>query len=292
MIKLIVSDLDGTLLKKDDTVEPKTLALLKNKMEQGVIFIMATGRDYNMVVDVMAENDLYSDMILNNGTEYRNLDGTIDEMHFMDDESLKEIVSILHQYDYHVSIHTNNGKYGLLDPEEYYQRHCKMLIQNNHVNSMDELPQKTFTTRNGFLRNYHHVTSIEEMLASGIRALKIDARHMDIKQVRGVKEITQKIPYLDISSSFEDNIEITTNTYNKASMIKKIMAEHNIKDDEVAIFGDGLNDACMLEPFQYSFVPANAVPGAKAVANYHLKKTADEGAVKEGIELLEQLQLI
>lgn len=292
MIKLIVSDLDGTLLKYDDTIETKTLSLLKQKMDQGVEFIMATGRDYNMVIDVMKGNDLYCDMILNNGTQFRSLDGSIDEMFYMDDTSLKQIISILQQYDYHISIHTNKGKYGLVDKEIYFSKHVELLLKHAAVSSMDQIPKKTFTTREGYLRNYHFIESIDDMLDQGVRALKIDARHLHPETVTGIHEVMKTVENLDISSSFEDNIEITSNAFNKGTMLEKIMKQKGLKPEEVAVFGDGLNDAAMLEICPYSFVPSNASKHAKKVANHILTKTAEQGAVKEGIELLEKKHLI
>ena len=53
MIKCIVCDLDGTLMKKDDTIEERTYQILKKCIENGIEFIIATGRDINMVIDFL-----------------------------------------------------------------------------------------------------------------------------------------------------------------------------------------------------------------------------------------------
>ena len=53
MIKCIVCDLDGTLIKSDDTLEEKTFHTLKECIDNGIEFIIATGRDINMVVDFL-----------------------------------------------------------------------------------------------------------------------------------------------------------------------------------------------------------------------------------------------
>ena len=98
--------------------------------------------------------------------------------------------------------------------------------------------------------------------------------------------------YLDISSSYDDNIEITTKEYNKGIMLKKVIKEKGYKEDEVATFGDGLNDVDMLESFKYSFAPFNAGEAAKKAAKYNLTLTVDDGAVGEGIELLRQMHLL
>ncbi len=47
MIKLIVSDLDGTLLRKDkQSLEQETLDLIRKLQELGILFVAASGRQY------------------------------------------------------------------------------------------------------------------------------------------------------------------------------------------------------------------------------------------------------
>ena len=50
MIKCIVCDLDGTLINQEDKIEKETFQKLKYYMNRGIDFIIATGRDMNMVI--------------------------------------------------------------------------------------------------------------------------------------------------------------------------------------------------------------------------------------------------
>ena len=111
MIKCIVCDLDGTLIKYDDTIEDKTYIKLKECMAKGVEFIVASGRDINMVVDFLDKYHLDCDLILNNGTQFRNRAGTMNEVYPMDNDSFLKITRILFEYGYLLAIHTDHGKY-------------------------------------------------------------------------------------------------------------------------------------------------------------------------------------
>ena len=153
------------------------------------------------------------------------------------------------------------------------------------------LPHKTFTTREGYLRDFHYASSPYEIVEKGIQVRKIDARHLDVHSIQGVKE-KLNIPFLERSSSLGDNIEITTNRLNKGSMLEKVIKKKKYQRDEIAVFGDGLNDVGMLEKFSYSFAPYNADQYAKKAAAYQLHLTNEDGAVKEGIEILEKLNLL
>ena len=46
MIKLVVSDLDNTLLEKDNKINDKTLTILKECLSKGVFIVLGTGRLY------------------------------------------------------------------------------------------------------------------------------------------------------------------------------------------------------------------------------------------------------
>ena len=87
MIKCIVCDLDGTLMRFDDSIEQTTYQLLKDCIDHGVEFVIATGRDINMVKDFMAKYDFDCDLVLNNGAQYRNLSGSFNDIYPMNDDA-------------------------------------------------------------------------------------------------------------------------------------------------------------------------------------------------------------
>ena len=88
---------------------------------------------------------------------------------------------------------------------------------------MEELPDKTFTTRE-YLEDLHYALEPIDVLNDGAKVLKIDARHLELSSVQGVKELL-KDDCLDISSSYDDNIEITTKEYNKGIMLRQVILQ-------------------------------------------------------------------
>lgn len=288
MIKCIVCDLDGTLIKKDDTIEERTHRLLKEYIDQGVEFVIATGRDINMVIDFMDQYDLDCDLVLNNGAQYCNRSQSFNHIYPMNNKAFIDIVTILNDYGYLLAIHTNQGKYSLHSQEDFWDYHMELLYKSHGTT---QLPKKTFTTREGYLRDFHHARTPQEIIENGLQVLKIDARHKDGSSVRGVKAKLSN-PNLDISSSYEDNIEITSCQSNKGLLLDKVLKEKGYSIDEVAVFGDGENDKHMLEHFPYSFAPSNAGIVAKEAAHYVLENDFDQGAVYEGLMKLKEMKLL
>ena len=56
MIKVIASDMDGTLLCDDHRIAPDTIAAVKEACAAGIRFMVATGRGYE---GAMAELELF-----------------------------------------------------------------------------------------------------------------------------------------------------------------------------------------------------------------------------------------
>jgi Cof subfamily protein (haloacid dehalogenase superfamily) len=292
MIKLIVCDVDGTLLNSLNELDYESYNKIYEKMNNGVDFMYASGRDMNMMVKLCEKTQMYGDLILNNGTQYRSYNGDINISYEMNKDSFIKVINILQENHYHISIHTTKGKYILVDFEKYWDWHVQLLKKSRNFTNIEELPDATFFRKDEFLRDCTSVKSIDEIYEQGAKPLKIDARHLYINEVKGTSDLLREIPHLSISSSYEDNIEITSDTYNKGIMLKEVLKNKGLSIDEVATFGDGDNDACMLEDFPYSFAPMNARESAKCAASYKLTKNVCEGAVKEGIEILERLNLI
>ncbi|MFR7592532.1 MAG: HAD-IIB family hydrolase [Longibaculum sp.] len=292
MIKLIVCDIDGTLLDSHNDFDEQSFSKINEKRKQGIEFMFATGRDFDMVDKFCKEKQVFGPLILNNGTQYRSYDGQLNRIYPMQRESFEKIMDILLHYQYHISVHTQKGKYIFEDIESYFCRHVELIKKSRHLEDESMFPQADFFTREGFLRNTHEVKSIEELYQQGALPLKIDARHINPQMVKGVSQLFKDIGHLHISSSFEENIEITSDIHNKGTILKEILKEKGMTIEEVATFGDGLNDIGMLEEFPYSFAPFNAHPLAKEKASYSLDVTNEQGAVKKGIEILEELHLL
>lgn len=79
MIKLIASDMDGTLLNSKHKISNKNLEAIKKAQEMGIKFTIATGRMYEDVKPLLDECDLICQCIVLNGGEYIDEKGKVIE---------------------------------------------------------------------------------------------------------------------------------------------------------------------------------------------------------------------
>lgn len=71
MIKVIASDMDGTLLCDDHRIAPDTIAAVK-RCAAGIRFMVATGRGYEGAMAELDGTGIVCDYILGSGAEVRN----------------------------------------------------------------------------------------------------------------------------------------------------------------------------------------------------------------------------
>ena len=240
MIKLVVLDVDGTSIDRDNQFYDDDIKEIDFYKKKGIEFMFASGRDMNMMLDMIEKSHVDGDLIINNGTQYRNIEGTKNIAHPMDEDAFRKMIPILQKYNYHISIHTTKGKYILTDFESYWDLHVKLLMKGREGVTLEDLPNTTFFRRWGYLNDCTSVKSIDDIYNQGALPLKVDARHLNPEEAKDVRERLDCIPHLNISSSYEDNIEITCDDYDKGIMLKEVLRLKGLNLDEVATFGDGL----------------------------------------------------
>ena len=126
MIKLVVLDVDGTSIDRDNHFYDDDIKEIDFYKEKGIEFMFASGRDMNMMLDMIKKSHVDGDLIINNGTQYRNIEGTRNIAHPMDEDAFRKMIPILQKYNYHISIHTTKGKYIL----GYFRNNRTVLVSN------------------------------------------------------------------------------------------------------------------------------------------------------------------
>jgi Cof subfamily protein (haloacid dehalogenase superfamily) len=76
-IRLIVADLDGTLLNSNHVVSPFTERALREAIRRGVLFTVATGKTFPSTVNMIRQFDIRIPVICANGVQVFEPDGTL-----------------------------------------------------------------------------------------------------------------------------------------------------------------------------------------------------------------------
>ena len=95
MIKLISSDMDGTLLDSYRQITPINVEAIKRAQENGINFIINTGREYPNARGLVEAAGLKCDLICSNGACAFDKDGN---PYLKTETSREPIMTVLHEF--------------------------------------------------------------------------------------------------------------------------------------------------------------------------------------------------
>lgn len=293
MIKLIVSDMDGTLFNSNQEISPYNLAAIQEAARQGVHFMIATGRSMDTIKPTLERYNLKCGLLLMNGAEVRDEDLQIVSAIDVPNKIILPISDELGKMGYIPEYMTNQGAQ-ICGTEEMMQKNMgwrMMCLDRSHTLNFEEAVEagKTSIFQNMMTRN----ESLEEMLAKNLEIRKIIVFNPDtaFNTANRIK-LQEQFPDLSILSSYPENIEINHKQAQKGYGLMKAVENMGILNSEVAVFGDGYNDISMFELFENSYAPVNAEPAIKAKAKEVIPSNNDDGVGKKINELLFHNKLI
>ena len=278
MIKLIASDMDGTLLNSDHDIDKETVEAIRKAEEAGIIFAISTGREYESVKGVLDKHNIKAQCVLSNGAEYRDEEGNILSVINIEKESAKKIITMLDENDFSARIFTNKGIFTTSTREKALKEIIYRTMSFNP--GMNEDEAREIAENLGFFTVLKYIEDINKFFNEDIEIRKFVAFNKDIDLINKMKKELSKIEGLAISSSFSDNIEITDINAQKGIILEKVATKMNIAREEVMILGDSFNDYSMFEIFEETVAMENAIPEVKAIAKYITDTNNNLGVAK------------
>lgn len=286
MLKLIASDLDGTLLNQQQKISPLNRYAIAKAQEKGVRFVIATGRNYARVQDLLMENDLHCDLLLMNGSEVRDARGKIISSINLPMEPLQQVVDLLHAHGMEPEFMTNRETCSI-DPPEQALRSCALRMQCFHPGISYEEGLKLAHT-DPFYTALRFVDGLEGLYQTGLELRKIVSYHPDTQVIDRLIQQFNAMEGIVCMSSFPVNVEITNARAQKGWGLEKAIEVMEIRREEVAVFGDGMNDYNMFTCFSRCYAPQNAVEPIRALAREVIPRHDEDGVGKTILRLLEE----
>lgn len=287
MIKLIASDMDGTLLGSNHDISEENLKAIRLAQENGIKFAISTGRAYEDVKPFIEKHNLNCQCAALNGGEFVDEEGNVIEGIYIDSEKAREVLNEMMKFNLSIEIYTNKGFYttnskkdtliGMIKRTRTFYPSLKKI--KDIINHAKNHPH--------FIR-MHYITDLDEFFNSDIKIGKFVSFAETEEEINKVKEHMKKIEGLAVSSSFVTNIEVNHEDATKGKILSKVAEKMGISKDQVAVFGDGSNDYSMFEEFQNSFAMENAIPLIKDSAKFITAKNTENGVAKGIYKILEE----
>lgn len=282
MIKMIATDMDGTLLGRNG-LSQRSVQAIRMAKEAGIEFVIATGRDLSGVSGIFDEYKLSFSAVLGNGAQYINREGKILKTAYLNKAYFKDIIQIFEDLQIHFMIFADDGFYSIQEPEDVCEA---FIIRGMHRFSKTRQEVLAGWSRSSMpCMNLKKIRDVDQFLKEDHQIIKVEAFDIDTSKIAEAKKLLKEIHGIAYLSSFVDNVEVTDKNAQKGLILRSVIDELNIKPEEVAVFGDGLNDLTLFQQFPYSFAVANADPEIKSLA-YKIIPSNEQDGVAQTIEAI------
>lgn len=286
MIKVIASDMDGTLLGDDHKPAPETLAAVQRACDSGIRFMIATGRNFPGAMAELKECGLVCDYIVSSGAEVRNPRQQVVAVHPISMELCRTIYEEIKEYPISVTFCTDGNDYKIGTPEEIEES----LMLQMHL-FFSDLPREELVqteTYQRIIRSTKTVSDMDELEAAKVPIYKLFLYSEDKGMLGELKQRLEQNKEIAVASSFPTNLEITDVKAQKGPVLKEYIESLGYTMDEVMALGDSLNDLSMIEmDFGVTVAMANAEPEVKDAAKYITKSNTEFGVAYAIDRLLE-----
>lgn len=268
-IKMIVMDMDGTLLTSEQNISSKTLQALIKAQQQGVRLVLASGRSYKTLTPYgnqlkMPDYDGY--FIEVNGAAVTKTSTMEREMlRQLKKDEIMEIFQAALPYEVEVM--------GVLDAAIYDYIPDSLRELKREYRIKHSIPEDVPWTggtmglitdqRKGY-SEIHEVHDFEEVPCA---VNKVCLTHLPevLERVYGelVKAYGHKYHFARTTPKW---VECSPIGVNKGNALLRIASHLGILKDEIAVFGDGENDLSMFRAAGYPVAMGNAMESVKQAA--------------------------
>jgi len=260
-VRLVVTDLDDTLLRSDLTISARTLQAINDARQQGVLVTVATGRMPLSCQRFIEQIQIEMPVIMCHGAIVKNMPGgEIIFRRVIEKNLVAEAINKMQAEGMHCQIYLK---------DKIYTNQLNKWAENWRKLSRleaEEADLLAILAQEG--EGAEKIVSIDEENI-------IAARYDTFKDLFGGKiHLTMSKPHF---------LEMSALTVNKGTALAFLAERHGIAQEEIMAIGDSLNDIEMIQYAGIGVAMGNARPEVKKVADY-ITATNEEDGVAQAIE--------
>ncbi|CAN8139542.1 HMP-PP phosphatase [uncultured Thiomicrorhabdus sp.] len=253
MIKLVVIDLDGTLLNAEHQLGAKTIETLQATHAAGYEVMIATGRHFQDVYLLAQQLQIPVSLITSNGARVHDCRGQLLYENHIPQQLVEKVIELSSGYSVHRNIY--QGDVWLVEEEN------KPLLDIHHASGFG-----------------YQLTDFTHIDPQHIDKFYFNATHEKLQPLE--QKLQQALgDQLYITFTTEIYLEVMNKGVSKATALSQLCQDKGIEASEVIAFGDGFNDVGMLQWVGHPVIMENANPKLKQqVTNANIAKSnAEEG---------------
>ncbi len=262
-IKLIVSDMDGTLLNSDHQVSDEFFKIFDKLKERGILFAVASGRQYYSLMERMKPVKDELTFIAENGAIVMEKGKQV-YMKPMEEGIVHKVIKEVREI---------GGKYLVLCGRK------QAYIESTDPEFMEP-----------FLQHYEKYKVVDDLLnVKDDVFLKLTICDLSGAEKNSLPKVEHFKRDLQVKLSGKIWIDFNDKEAHKGNALKALQDIHGLKKENTMAFGDYLNDMELFEHSAISFAVENAHEDVKELAKYQTASNNDRGVETILADLLEQI---
>lgn len=259
MIKLIVTDVDGTLLNDNHELHPDFWKIEEQLTKKGILFSIASGRQFYNLESKFEKIKDRTMFFAENGT-YVSHKGKELYVNPIEKAAAREFINLGRKL------------------KDTYLVLCGK--ESAYIETQDE------TFRNEIAKFYERLQVVEDLTKVDDTYLKVTLCNFNGVEENTFPHFRNYTERFKVAVAARIFIDITALDANKGNAIKGIQKELNITEEETLVFGDYLNDLEMMQVAKHSYAMKNAHPEIIQASNFVTSYDNNENGVLRTIEAL------
>lgn len=241
MVKLIVTDLDGSLLNDKKELPAGFWEFEKQLVQQGIVLGIASGRPHHNLLALFEPIKDHTYFLSDNGS-YVTYQGNELLVEMLDSEAVRAFVE---------KSRTLNRVYPVLCGKE------KAYMENQEESLLKQA-----------LQYYQHYELVEDLTKVTEPILKVSLCDLIDAETNSYPHFRQYETAYKVAVAGARWLDFTAFNANKGVGVQLVQRMLGVGYDETMVFGDYLNDLEMMQVAKYSYAMKNAHPGIIAAANF------------------------
>lgn len=276
MIRLVASDMDGTLLNRFGKVSSLNVAAIEALRRKNINFIVCTGRNFPDAFLPLKEAGITCDIICMNGAAVFDSKGRQLRKQPLLKDQVKDILTICRPFSVLYDFMTEEGSCTTSSVAEF-RKSFEDKIFLPMVS--DEHTYETIAKR-------FHFTTEEVILGSSWDIYKMSVVHENPEVLKQIRFFLEKEEGISVASSAPSNLELTHTMAQKGAALMEYASNADIRPREILAIGDSENDLSMLNlPLGYTIAMGNGSELIKRSARL-ITRSNDEDGVAAAIDAL------
>ena len=253
LVRLVVADVDGTLLTPDKTLTPWACAVVRRILEAGISFTITSGRPPLGMKTLIDQLQLDDPVAAFNGGLVIRPDLSVIREHLVPTTAARPVIDILTRHELDVWVYSGEGWY-------VTSRH------GPHVDREEEtvrFPPTVVPTYDGLLDQVVKIVGVSDD---------------EVAMARCVTELQQRLgPRISAALSQPYYLDVTHPQANKGEVVRALSALLAVPTAQIATIGDMPNDVLMFRNSGVSIAMGNAHPDVQHAATFVTTGNTEEG---------------